>query len=251
MSAYNQTYHSEIQDTAFQSAKYVIKIIIDMLHPHSVIDVGCGRGSWLKAWQDAGIQDIYGVDGGNQDVSQLLISTQYFKEFDLNKVFKMERKFDLVTCLEVVEHLHSSTADNIIQSLVSLSDKIIFSAAIPHQGGFKHLNEQWPSYWVEKFEKHGYVFLDALRWSLLSNEKIAWWYRQNLFIIMKKELYENSYSHLPKYSSEFYLMHKYVYKTYSSIIYKIYFTIQQFLYNNFNSLYHRILPFFKKILKSK
>ncbi|MEP7197124.1 MAG: methyltransferase domain-containing protein [Saprospiraceae bacterium] len=251
MSDYNQTYHSEIEETASESAFHVIRILNSMFKPKSIVDVGCGRGTWLNAWKQSGVEDILGIDGGHQDQTRLLISKEYFREFDLNKALVLDRKFELASCLEVVEHLDKNSSETIVQSLINLSDIIVFSAAVPKQGGFKHINEQWPSYWAKKFETQGFVFLDALRWKLLNEEKVAWWYRQNLFIVIKKELYERSYSHLLVYNPEFYLMHKFVYKASTSFTYKIYFFVQQFLYNNFHSFYHKILPTFRKMFKSK
>ena len=60
----------------------------------------------------------------------------------------MNRKFDLVLSLEVAEHLPSECAEAFVESLVNLGPVILFSAAIPYQGGENHVNEQWPEYWV-------------------------------------------------------------------------------------------------------
>jgi len=251
MSNYNQTYHSEIEESARQSAGTVIKMLISMLNPQSVVDVGCGRGTWLLEWQQQGIKDILGIDGAHQDKNKLLIAEEYFREYDLNTPFNSDRRFDLVTCMEVVEHLRPDSADTIIQTLTQLSDIIVFSAAIPNQGGFKHINEQWPSYWAKKFERHDYVLVDALRWKLLASEQVSWWYRQNLFLAVKRNKYEQSFQSYPLYSPEFYLMHRHVYKVSTNPFNRLLFSMQQFVYNHFHSFYHQILPFVKKILNRK
>ncbi len=124
----------------------------------------------------------------------------------------------------------------------------MFSAAIPNQGGFQHINEQWPSYWAEKFEAQGFVFADGLRWHLMPFAEISWWYRQNLFVVIHRELYERSFRTFPRFSPEFYVMHKLVHKTYASLTYRAYFTTEQFIYNNFYSFYHKIAPIVKRIL---
>jgi 2-polyprenyl-3-methyl-5-hydroxy-6-metoxy-1,4-benzoquinol methylase len=59
----------------------------------------------------------------------------------------LEKEFDLVVSLEVAEHLPASAADQFVNTLVKHGKKILFSAAIPGQGGQDHLNEQWPDYW--------------------------------------------------------------------------------------------------------
>ena len=248
MSDYNQTYHSEIENSARQSAAVVIKVLHDMFKPNSVVDVGCGRGTWLQEWQKSGVKDFLGIDGGHQDKNKLLIPVQNFQEYDLNKPFQQDRRFDIATCFEVVEHLRPTSADIIINTLTQLSDIIIFSAAIPNQGGFKHINEQWPDYWAKKFESNGYVFTDGLRWKILSNTQVSWWYRQNSFVAIRKDIYEKSFQHLPLFSPEFYVMHKMVYKVSTSFLQRVFFGLEQFLYNNFHSFYHKILPTAKKLL---
>ncbi|MGV3559731.1 methyltransferase domain-containing protein [Larkinella arboricola] len=248
MSDYNQAYHNEIEANARRSAETVIGFLMRLFHPQSVIDVGCGRGTWLAEWQRQGITDFLGIDGGGQDPTRLLIPPDRFLEYNLNQPFPASKRYDLVTCLEVVEHLKPASADTIVQTLTGLSDIIVFSAAIPRQGGFQHINEQWPAYWAEKFEAAGYVFTDGIRWQLMPHKEVAWWYRQNLFLVIKKELYEAQYGFLPRFSPDYYVMHKLVYKTYASWSYRLYFTIEQFIYNHFHSLYHAIYPTIKKIL---
>jgi hypothetical protein len=99
----------------------------------------------------------------------------------LNKSLNLGRKFDLVVCLEVVEHLEPSSAETIIGSLCRHADEVLFSAAAPGQAGTHHINCQWPSYWQKLFNNHGFVCRDDLRWKLWDNDAIEPWYRQNLF----------------------------------------------------------------------
>ena len=66
-----------------------------------------------------------------------------------------------------------------IEDLCSLADVILFSAAIPRQGGTEHINEQWQSYWAAQFRKHGYVAYDVVRPMVWADERVKWWYQQN------------------------------------------------------------------------
>lgn len=56
------------------------------------------------------------------------------------------RRFDLAMTIEVAEHLTPVRADSFVEDLTRLSDVVLFSAAIPAQGGINHVNEQWQSY---------------------------------------------------------------------------------------------------------
>jgi hypothetical protein len=92
------------------------------------------------------------------------------------------RRFDLACSLEVAEHLSPSVADQLVLALVKAAPVVLFSAAIPRQGGTSHVNEQWASYWAEKFKRHGYVAIDCLRPALHGDRRVDWWYRQNALI---------------------------------------------------------------------
>jgi SAM-dependent methyltransferase len=167
------------------SAIEVVPLLIQKFNPKSVIDIGCGLGDWLNIFQQNGVENILGVDGSWVNKSDLYIDKRLFQETDLAQSFRLDRKFDLAMSLEVAEHLPESAADTFIDTLTNLSDKIIFSAAIPNQGGQNHINEQWHSYWIEKFESRGFHCHDIIRPLIWENEKIAWWYRQNVFFFSK------------------------------------------------------------------
>jgi SAM-dependent methyltransferase len=158
-----------------------------MVNPASVLDVGCGTGTWLKAFEEQGIADYLGVDGNYVDRTMLRIPEKNFVAIDITKPFDLSRKFDLVLSLEVAEHLPPSVADTFVSTLVRHGTAILFSCAIPGQGGQNHLNEQWPAYWSKKFAAYGYYFHDSIRPMIWDNEKVEWWYRQNIFLVTQQK----------------------------------------------------------------
>lgn len=179
-------YHHDPQMHNTTAAREVVPIVMELVKPLSVIDVGCGIGTWLSVFQQAGAKEILGVDGEYVDRMLLHISEEHFVAVDLIQPFRYDKKFDLVVSLEVAEHLPESAADTLVGTLVSLGNTILFSAAIPGQGGQNHLNEQWPGYWQEKFSKHGFHFHDAIRQKIWHNPNIEWWYRQNLYLVTNR-----------------------------------------------------------------
>ena len=164
----------------------IVPVLISMVKPASVLDVGCGTGTWLKVFALHGIKDLTGVDGPYVDRSSLQIDSDRFIAADLRNPLSLGRKFDLVVSLEVAEHLPESSADAFIQSLVAHGDVILFSAAVPGQGGQNHVNEQWPQYWAEKFKTHGFYFHDVIRPLFWNNPKVDWWYKQNTFLVTRE-----------------------------------------------------------------
>jgi hypothetical protein len=91
-----------------------------------------------------------------------------------------------VLALEVAEHLEPCSADAFVGSLTEHGKVIAFSAAIPAQGGQGHLNEQWPSYWLEKFRTRGYLPIDCLRRKLWDVPSMLWWYAQNILLLVEE-----------------------------------------------------------------
>lgn len=168
------------------AAEEVVPYLISLFQPKSVVDVGCGLGSWLKVFEEKGISDINGLDGSHVNKSLLYIDENKFITTDLEKPVKLDRKFDLVISLEVAEHLKPEVAEIFVETLVNLGDLVVFSAAVPQQGGQNHLNEQWPTYWRDLFRKHNYYFYDVFRQQFWNNPKVDWWYRQNMFLVAKE-----------------------------------------------------------------
>ena len=167
-----------------KAAEVIVPFIFDSFPCcNSVLDVGCGTGTWLNTIQSfRNIDDFLGIDGEYVDKNKLRIAENKFQSHDLRNPFSLGRTFDLLLCLEVAEHLPESCADQFIETLCSHSRVIVFSAAIPWQGGQNHLNEQWSEYWRQKFRSHGYSRLDFIRPKIWNNETVDVWYRQNLFV---------------------------------------------------------------------
>ncbi|MBQ6297893.1 MAG: class I SAM-dependent methyltransferase [Selenomonadaceae bacterium] len=205
-SFYNANFYKAQKAGSLNSATEVLKVVANFVHPRSVVDIGCGVGGWLAVWGkmiDRGGIIICGVDGDYVDRSQLFIDEKFFHPANLEERVTFEYHFDLAMSLEVGEHLTPARADSFVEDLTLMSDVILFSAAIPRQGGTNHINEQWQSYWAKKFLRFGYVGIDCIRPKIWDNDKISCWYRQNILIYAKaSELYR--YPEL----QEFYLKHR-------------------------------------------
>jgi SAM-dependent methyltransferase len=170
-----------------QSARQVVPLLIDWLAPQSVVDIGCGTGAWLSVFAELGVQDYVGLDGDYVARQRLLIEPDRFRATDLTTDWAMTppRQFDLAMSLEVAEHLPPASADRFVALLCQLSSVVLFSAAIPFQGGTGHVNEQWTGYWVEKFRQQGYEAVDCIRHRIWHNSQVAPWYCQNALLFVR------------------------------------------------------------------
>lgn len=171
-------------------------MVNELLRPASVLDVGCATGTWLAEWGRAGVSDLLGIDGDYVDRTALKLPRDRFKPIDLSRAFSLDRRFDLVQTLEVAEHLDQACADTFVASLTRHSDTVLFSAAIPGQGGTHHVNEQWPSYWAEKFEKAGYTAYDVVRPRFWTDSRVQYWYRQNTLLFSRERVFSDAVSRL-------------------------------------------------------
>lgn len=154
--------------------------------------MGTGTGTWLAVFRELGIDDVWGVDGDYLDRRLLEIPEDRFIASDLTEPLRVDRRFDLALSLEVAEHLPPECGDEFVHTMTRLSSVILFSAAIPFQGGTGHLNEQWPEYWAARFEARGYVPVDCIRRRIWRNEDLDWWYAQNLlFYVARDDLHNH------------------------------------------------------------
>lgn len=190
--------HTEIWHT-HDAGREIVPWIMDHFHPETVIDVGCGIGTFTSVFKQHGCK-VLGVDGPwcNKKMLFKNIDPSEFLEHELEKPLPIKDKFDLAFCLEVAEHLTPQRAPSFIEELTRLSDIIIFSAAIPGQGGDHHFNEQWLPYWKTLFEKCDFEVLDILRPIFWENKNIFWWYRQNIVLVKKKSIVLENIEHYPE-----------------------------------------------------
>lgn len=185
MSSYSKRFFSKREQRVTASAEALVPQVIELLQPKSVIDVGCANGLWLEAFAKRGVR-VRGVDGPWVPQEQLRIPRADFRVLNLAdaplpyKLAEPGERFDLLVSFELLEHLPEERAEAMIEAMCSLSDTLLVSVAVPHQGGTGHVNEQWPDYWVQRFAARGFVAYDFLRYGLWSDERIAPWYRQNV-----------------------------------------------------------------------
>jgi SAM-dependent methyltransferase len=188
MLSYDDQFFDTVDYSASKTADGILRNLVEKVDVKSVLDLGCGRGAWLAWWVKHGAHDVFGVDGTYVDVNKLHIPRTSFLAFDLNKELALGRKFDLVETVEVVEHLDPSAGERFIDNLVRHGNLILFSAAIPGQGGMFHINEQPWQYWRALFAERGYEVFDFIRPLVKDEGNIVFWYRHNTFIYAHRSI---------------------------------------------------------------
>jgi SAM-dependent methyltransferase len=180
---YDAEYYAEIADTSRPSANVIAPILMERFSPSSVLDVGCGSGAFLDAFHKQGVRDTVGVDGPFAPAETVREHGHEFVAVDLEgSRLSLGRTFDLVLCLEVVEHLAPEYGPVVVEDLVRHGRAVAFSAAIPQQSGRGHANERPQSYWASEFARHGYHPHDIVRLKIWNDSRVDWWYAQNLLV---------------------------------------------------------------------
>lgn len=183
---YDRAFFEQQRRAPQHSAARIVPLILDVLDVHSAVDVGCGEGSWLAECRRRGVDEVLGLDGGAVPEELLKIPADRFRSCDLGRHFGVERRFDLAISLEVAEHLPPARAAGFVDDLCALADHVLFSAAIPFQRGVHHVNCQWPDYWQALFAARGYAAFDIVRPAVWDDEAVAWWYRQNTLLYVRR-----------------------------------------------------------------
>lgn len=183
---YSADFYDVQRDGSFRSAVNILPIVFDVIKPKSVVDVGCGVGTWLSAAKSLGATHVVGFEGGWVANVPKPDPSIEIRAVDLEKDLDDANRFDLAMCMEVAEHLTSARSTTLVRDLCGLSDCILFGAAIPGQGGENHINEQWQSYWLNLFDSMNYAAADIVRPAVWRNDDVEFWYRQNSLLYINR-----------------------------------------------------------------
>jgi hypothetical protein len=179
---YSNDFYATMEVGSNSSAREIVPMLLSRYSPKSVVDVGCGTGSFANEFLKLGVSEVVGYEGAWMESLPTLLPKSHYRYHDLTKNLSSAKSYDLCLCLEVAEHISDKYAENLVAILTSMSSTIVFSAAIPKQGGNHHVNEQWPSYWSKLFAARGFYLEWDPRQSFWENHKIEACYRQNLLV---------------------------------------------------------------------
>ena len=123
---YSTEFFSNLDVSSSPSASAVVPVITSLISPGSVVDVGCGTGAWLHAFEEGGISDVLGLDGAYVDTRVLQIANSKFRGCDVSQPISIDRTFDLAVSLEVAEHLPAESSRTFVDSLTNLAPVVLF-----------------------------------------------------------------------------------------------------------------------------
>src|SRR2546427_1539345 len=98
---YTKGFFEQIRNGSRRSAEVIVPLVAQLLPVRSVVDIGCGDGTWLRVFRELGVDEILGIDGEYVARELLQIPEDCFDAVDLTKSFHLGRVFDLAMSLEV------------------------------------------------------------------------------------------------------------------------------------------------------
>jgi SAM-dependent methyltransferase len=164
--------HDAVQDPMYDRIADAIAAVV---RPRSVVDIGCGTGRIISRLAETGVA-VQGVEGSRHAIELSPVSDRIVRHNLEHGVPDLGR-FDLALCIEVAEHLPERSAGPLVAGLARSSDRVVFTAATPGQGGTHHVNEQPHDYWIELFYGEGFersTLVDVLREAIADLDEPAW-----------------------------------------------------------------------------
>lgn len=138
----------------------VADAIIRDLRPSTVLDAGCAMGFLVEALRERGV-DAWGIDVSEYAISQVDDSVREYCQVG-SITEPQPRRYDLVVCIEVLEHLPPTETSAAIASLCAASDRLLLSTTPDAYAEATHLNVQSPEAWSAALANEGF-FRDVER----------------------------------------------------------------------------------------
>jgi SAM-dependent methyltransferase len=161
------------------------RFIAERLRPASVFDIGCGNGAYLRLLERFGAGTVFGIDA--LPLEATVLGAGQYATVDVSAPFDLGRRFDLVICVEVAEHLDPAREAVLIETIARHADRaIVFSAAEPGQPGHGHINCRPLAYWLDLWRARGWL-PDAAESMAMRGLASLSWFRRNLVVLHRAE----------------------------------------------------------------
>ncbi len=132
----------------------IAKTIIERFHPARVMDIGCAKGFLVEHLRDGGVE-AYGIDISPYAISEIRPDIKpYCRVASVTE--PLQEHYDLVTCIEVAEHLTEEEGRQMIKNICQHTAQVIFSSTPDDFTEPTHINVQPAHYWQAIFAEHGF-----------------------------------------------------------------------------------------------
>lgn len=138
--------------------KNLAKKIVEKFNPETVLDTGCALGLLVKELRALGVS-AYGIDVSEYAVLNSVPEARPFcRVCSITEEFPnaFPRTFDLITNIEVMEHLSEDQCGAAIKNICAHTDTVLFSSTSMGFDEPTHINVQSVPYWAKRFAENGF-----------------------------------------------------------------------------------------------
>ncbi len=127
--------------------------IVSDIGPRRVLDAGCAIGMLVEALRARGV-DARGIDLSSFAIQSMPADVRaYCREGSIAE--PLDERFDLIVCIEVLEHMPAEQADRAIANMAAHTDDVLFSSTPFDYKEPTHVNVRMPEDWAEAFARQG------------------------------------------------------------------------------------------------
>jgi SAM-dependent methyltransferase len=128
--------------------------IVAEIKPRRVLDVGCAKGFLVEALRDRGVE-AFGIDISAYAIGEVRPDIRPYCRV-ASAVDPFDDKYDLIVCIEVVEHLKQDEGRRAIANICRSAGDVLFSSTPDDFTEPTHVNVRPRSWWIERFAEHGF-----------------------------------------------------------------------------------------------
>ena len=186
---YDAAFFEAKADEVRRSAEAIVPLVLELVAPRSVVDLGCGTGTWLAVFAEHGVDDVLGVDGDWVPRDRLDIPQRAFPR----RAPRPSRSGSSAASTWPSRSRSPSTSPSTPPTVRRVADAASSGRAVlgrrrRTRAGLHHVNEQWQDYWAARFAGRGYDAVDAIRPRMWAMDGIPYWYVQNMLVYATPEV---------------------------------------------------------------
>jgi hypothetical protein len=132
----------------------IAKRITEQYNPKTVLDAGCAWGFLVEAFRNRGVE-AFGIDISEYAIQNVHPDIKPYCRIGSITDF-LQQEYDLITCIEVLEHIPMREAERAIENICTHANEVIFSSTPFDYKEVTHVNVHDPEYWAEQFACHGF-----------------------------------------------------------------------------------------------
>jgi len=133
--------------------------LVELTQAKTMVDVGCGVGYSLKYFSDKGLS-VVGIDGLDSVIEYSPIPEKIIIHDYTKDTYILDTVVDFAWSCEFVEHIEEKFVNNFMETFTKCR-YVGMTHALPGQVGYHHVNCQSPEYWIDKFRKYGFDYIES------------------------------------------------------------------------------------------